>query len=135
MSTGRRERLAAYRAAQQRFRPDRRQFERLVEEALDAVPEEFRRHLENVAVVVEEWPPEREGGRDGEDGPLLGLYEGTPLGERGTGYHLVAPDRITLYRGPILALCRSRSDVIREVRDTVVHEIGHYFGLDDDELP
>src|SRR5690348_971518 len=117
MSPGRRERLAAYRAAQSRFRPDRRQFEWLVAEALEQVPQEFRARLDNVAVVVEEWP--REGRGDGAEGaPLLGLYRGTPLGERGTGYHLATPDRITLYRGPILSLCRSREDVIREVRDT-----------------
>ena len=134
MSLGRRERVAAYRAAQGRFRPDRRQFERLVAEALERVPAEFRARLDNVAVVVEEWPREgRDGGTD--DGPLLGLYQGTPLGERGTGYHLATPDRITLYRGPILALCRSREDVIREVRDTVVHEIGHFFGLGEADLP
>lgn len=134
MSVGRRERVAAYRTAQGRFRPNRRQFERLVGEALDGLPERFRRRLDNVAVVVEEWPPDRSGGAP-TAGPLLGLYEGTPLGERGLGYHLVAPDRITLFRGPILALCRTRAEVIREVRDTVVHEIGHLFGLGDAELP
>ena len=136
MTLGRRERVALYRSAQRHFRPDRRQFERLVGEALAQVPEQFRRRMENVAIVVEEWPPRRlEDGRGQEEGPLLGLYEGTPLGERPGNYHLIPPDRITLYRGPILALCRTRAQVIREVRDTVVHEIGHYLGLGDDELP
>ena len=136
MTLGRRERIAFYRDAQRRFRPDRRQFERLVSEALTEVPEQFRRRLENVAIVVEERPPRAlEEQRGGDQGPLLGLYEGTPLGQRTSDYHLVPPDRITLYRGPILALCRTRGDVLREIRDTVVHEIGHYFGLGDDELP
>ena len=136
MTAGRRERVALYRSAQRRFRPDRRQFERLVSEALAQVPEQFRRRLENVAIVVEEWPPRRlEAGGGCDEGPLLGIYEGTPLRDRPGNYHLVPPDRITLYRAPILALCRTRAEVIREVRDTVVHEIGHYFGLGDDELP
>lgn len=134
MSLGRRERLAAYRAVQGRFRPGRRHFERLVAEALDGLPEEFRRHLANVAVVIEEWPTEVTDGQ-AEESPLLGLYRGTPLGERGSSYHLQAPDRITIFRGPILALGQTRADVVREVRDTVVHEIGHYFGLSDAELP
>ncbi len=136
MSTDRRARLAAFRSTQQRYRPDRRQFEKLVEEALDRLPAEFRRRIDNVAVVVEEWPrKETEHHASPDDGPLLGLYQGTPLGSRGTDYHLVPPDRITLYRGPILAICRTRDDVLREIRDTVVHEVGHYFGLHEDDLP
>ena len=136
MSTIRRARLAAYRAAQHRYRPDRRQFERLVEEALAGLPTEFRRRLDNVAIVVEDWPSDaEERAGHGADGPLLGLYQGTPFALRGTDYHLVPPDRIILFRGPILALCRSRAEVLREVRDTVVHEVGHYFGLSEDELP
>jgi predicted Zn-dependent protease with MMP-like domain len=92
--------------------------------------------MENIAVVVEEWPPAPlEAGRGRDDGPLLGIYQGTPLGDRSSSYHLIPPDRITLYRGPILALCRTRAEVIREIRDTVVHEIGHFFGLAEDELP
>jgi len=136
MSADRRGRLAPYRSAQRRYRPDRRQFEQLVEEALDRLPEEFRRRIDNVAIVVEDWPrPSDPGGGDTDGAPLLGLYQGTPFGLRGTDYHLVPPDRITLYRGPILSLCRDRADVLREISDTVVHEVGHYFGLQDDELP
>lgn len=136
MSTDRRARLAAFRSTQQRYRPDRRQFEKLVEEALDRLPAEFRRRIDNVAVVVEEWPRPGTTRHDAAaDEPLLGLYQGTPLGLRGTDYHLVPPDRITLYRGPILALCRTRDDVLREIRDTFMHEVGHYFGLHEDELP
>ena len=131
--SGRSERIAAYRAVQQRYRPNRREFGRLVQEALASLPEEFRRRLDNVLVVVEDWPP---GGQsDPADETLLGLYRGTPYGERGTAYHLATPDRITIYRGPILARARTRDQVLREVRDTVVHEVGHYFGLGEEELP
>jgi predicted Zn-dependent protease with MMP-like domain len=136
LSSNRGDRLAKYRSEQRRYRPSRREFERLVADALDGLPAEFRARLDNIAIVVEEWPE-----ADGASGPdsvdssmLLGLYQGTPLGERSAGYHLVTPDRITIYRGPILAMCKSRADVLREVRDTVIHEVGHFFGLGDDEL-
>jgi predicted Zn-dependent protease with MMP-like domain len=66
---------------------------------------------------------------------LFGLYEGTPLGERGTGYHLALPDRITIYREPILEACATREEMKREIRLTVIHELGHHFGLTDAELP
>jgi predicted Zn-dependent protease with MMP-like domain len=136
MSGSRRERLAAYRHSQRRYRPDRRRFEQLVQEALAALPIEFRRRLVNVAVVVQEWPSADQS-RDGrtEDGPLLGLYQGTPYGLRGQGYHLQPPDRITLFRGPLLSLGHSRAELVQEIRDTVVHEVGHYFGLAEEELP
>jgi predicted Zn-dependent protease with MMP-like domain len=132
----RQHRLNAYRSVQRRYRPGRRQFERLVLEALASLPNEFRQRLDNVALVVEDWPSTSEatGADGGETHSLLGLYRGTPLGNRGTDYHLSPPDRITIYRRPILALCRTRAEVIREVRDTVVHEVGHYFGLGEDEL-
>jgi predicted Zn-dependent protease with MMP-like domain len=111
-------------------------FERLVEEALDGLPEEFAAMLENVAVVVEEEPsPEvlADLGMDADE-ELLGLYLGVPLPERGSQYQAL-PDRVAIYRGPVLRLCGSRREVVREVRDTVVHELGHYFGLDDEEMP
>jgi predicted Zn-dependent protease with MMP-like domain len=136
MTSSRLERLAAYRSVQRRYRPSHREFELLVLEALEGLPEQFRALVDNVALVVENWPPHKSpvpGESDAAD-DLLGLYEGTPFGERGVGYHLVTPDRITIYRGPILAACKTRAEVVREVRDTVSHEIGHYFGLGDDEL-
>jgi predicted Zn-dependent protease with MMP-like domain len=129
-SASRRERVAALRQHQGIYRPSRRQFERLVLEAIGELPSSFRDRLENVAIVVEEWPD-----RDGPDGDLLGLYQGTPLADRGLGYHLVPPDRIVIYRRPILALCATRAEVIREIRDTVRHEVGHYFGLPESDLP
>jgi predicted Zn-dependent protease with MMP-like domain len=137
MTTGRSDRLGAYRAAQRRFRPDRGQFERLVAEALASLPHEFRARLDNVALVVEDWPSPgllQRQGLDPESDTLLGFYEGTPLGQRGSAYHLATPDRIILFRGPILAAGRTRAQVVREVRETVMHEVGHYFGLAEHEL-
>jgi predicted Zn-dependent protease with MMP-like domain len=112
------------------------EFEQLVARALDGLPEEFAAMLENVAVVVEEEPdPEDLEALDMEpDEELFGLYQGVPLPERSAGYS-VLPDRIAIYRGPILRSCRDRREVIREVRDTVVHELGHYFGLEEDDMP
>jgi len=111
-------------------------FERLVGEALDGLPPQFAELLENVAVVVEEEPDpallDEMGMEDDEE--LMGLYLGVPLPERGSQYQAL-PDRIAIYRGPVLRLCGSRREVVREVRDTVIHELGHYFGLEDEEMP
>ncbi|MBA5871253.1 MAG: hypothetical protein GDA68_14840 [Nitrospira sp. CR2.1] len=113
-------------------------FQSLVQQALDGLPDEYAKLLTNVAVVVEEEPPpdvrtdlELE---DGED--LLGLYQGLPIDTESffqAGGQL--PAKISIYRGPILRLCRTKKEVVQEVRDTVVHEIGHHFGFDDDEMP
>ena len=131
------DRLGLYRDLRRRYRPDRRAFERLVAEVLETLPPPFRDKLSNVAVVVAEWPSDDEVGSVSlsPDDDLLGLYHGTPYGERGTDYHLAVPDRITIYRRPILAACRSEAEVRDEVRTTLLHEVGHYFGLSDDELP
>jgi predicted Zn-dependent protease with MMP-like domain len=111
-------------------------FEKLVVEALDGLPPQFAEMLENVAVVVEEEPAPAvlaEMGME-EDEELMGLYLGVPLTERDTQYQSL-PDRIAIYRGPVLRCCNSRRQIVREVRETVVHELGHFFGLDDDEMP
>ena len=114
------------------------EFEALVQKAVDGLPTRYRKLLKNVAVVVEA-EPSREVLEDLElesEDDLLGLYSGTALPHESffdAGGHL--PARISIYRGPILRLCRTPGEVIREVRDTVVHEIGHHFGLDDDEMP
>lgn len=114
------------------------QFERLVRQAVDGLPDRYRRLLKNVAVVVEPEPARdvlEDLGMESED-DLLGLYSGTAVGSESffdPGGHL--PAKISIYRGPILRLCRTTAEVIQEVRDTVVHEIGHHFGLDDDEMP
>ena len=115
---------------------DRAAFERLVDEARDAMPEPRRRPFDNVAVFVAA-RPSRDQLRGVGLGPgesLLGLYEGTPLTERGSGYDLVEPDRITIFRVPLLAACTSLEELREEVRRTVVHELAHHFGIDDDRL-
>jgi predicted Zn-dependent protease with MMP-like domain len=112
-------------------------FARLVREALADLPPAFSRHLDNVAVLIADRPsPAKLSALGlGPDETLFGLYEGTPLGDRGTGYHLALPDRITIYRLPILEACTTTDEMKREIRLTVMHELGHYFGLSDDELP
>ena len=104
------------------------EFEAAVSDALDQVPHELAELMDNVVVLVEEWPPDTEP-RD-----LLGLYEGTPLTERDGWYSGVLPDRISIYRRPIMQMCTSREEVVDEVLVTVVHEIAHHFGIDDDRL-
>lgn len=105
----------------------RSRFEELVGDAMDTVPAELMEMLNNVVVLVEDDPPP--------DGPvLLGLYEGIPLTERTSAYAAVLPDRITIFRRPILAVSGSAADVVREVRHTVVHELAHHFGISDDRL-
>jgi predicted Zn-dependent protease with MMP-like domain len=100
---------------------ERTDFEALVAEALDGIPEEFARYLENVSVIVEDEP---------EDENLYGLYDGVPLSER-THDFAPPPDRIILYRGPLVRDFRSRKAIRRQVRITIVHEIAHFFGLDE----
>ncbi|WP_189041668.1 metallopeptidase family protein [Micromonospora sonchi] len=104
----------------------RERFEELVGEALDEVPEELLALMNNVVILVEDDPP------PGED--LLGLYEGHALTDRGWDYAGVLPDRILIYRNPILRICDTDEDVIDEVAVTVVHEIAHHFGIDDARL-
>jgi len=104
---------------------DPARFEEMVGEALDGLPEELGRLMSNVAVTVE-----HDRGPPG----LLGLYEGIPLTSRTTGYAGVLPDRITIYRLAICAVCQTEREVVEEVRRTVVHEVGHHFGIDDARL-
>jgi len=118
---------------------NRQAFERLVAEALDGLPEQVRTHMQNVEVMIEEWPSAQDladaGMEKNEKALLLGLYSGVPLTERDTGYAGFLPDRITLYQGPIQRVTGSDAEAIREeVRTTVLHEIGHYFGMSEERL-
>jgi predicted Zn-dependent protease with MMP-like domain len=108
-------------------------FEELVADALDAIPPELGTAIENVAVVVAEWPtPAQLAGRPG---TLLGLYEGVPLTRRDAmAYAGVMPDRITIFQGPISERATDEADLAAMVRTTVLHEVGHYFGLGDARL-
>jgi predicted Zn-dependent protease with MMP-like domain len=116
----------------------RERFEELVQEALDSIPEELWNSIENLAVTVEDWPSRLQLGsaRVQPGHTLLGLYEGVPLTGRSHFYGLVPPDKITIFRGPILRACPpGDEDAIRaQVRRTVLHEIAHHFGIDDDRL-
>ena len=115
----------------------RTEFESLVEEALEELPEEFAHLLDNIAVTVEDEPSDADLDAledDSEDHELLGIYRGVARPHRTFDMLPLLPDQIAIFRGPILRVARSRRDVIREVRDTVIHELGHYFGLSDDEM-
>ncbi len=114
----------------------RREFEALVDRALRRLPRRFRRKLENIAVVVEDWADEATLEEMGIEPPdtLYGLYRGTDLPRRDSSYGGVLPDVITIYQGPIREDCETVEEMEELVMDTVMHEIGHYFGLDDDHL-
>lgn len=106
----------------------REDFEDAVRDALDEIPPELARLVDNVVVLVEDHAPP-------DDPELLGLYEGTPLTERGEWWAAGSlPDRITIFRLPTLAICEDRDEVVEEVAVTVVHEVAHHFGIDDDRL-
>lgn len=117
---------------------DRERFEWLVTRALQALPEEFTSKLENIDVVVEDWPTvgqlTRVGLRQGQGQILLGLYEGVPLTKRGRHYGLVPPDKITIFRKSIEAKCRYDAEVTAEIQRVVKHEIAHHFGIGDARL-
>jgi len=103
------------------------EFDALVEEALDTIPQELWDRVDNVVVLVEDEPPEDEP-------DLLGVYDGISLSERDSMYGAVLPDRVTLFRRPLKEMCDDRDDLAEEIAITVVHEIGHFFGLEEDEL-
>jgi|SRR5215212_1065693 len=104
----------------------REAFEALVERALDEIPDEIAALVNNLVVLVEDEPPP-------DDPEVLGLYDGVSLTERGTD-HTGLPDRITIFRGPLLEMCADDDELTREIRITVVHEIAHHFGIDDARL-
>ncbi len=113
---------------------DTQDFYELVERALAGVPPDLAQLLDNVAIVVEDWPEYSTPlASDKEDNGLYGLYEGVPLTERAAGYYGFLPDKITIFRGP-LERDFPREDLEEQVRVTVVHEIAHHFGFDEDRL-
>jgi predicted Zn-dependent protease with MMP-like domain len=101
-------------------------FEELVEQALDEIPDQLAALVQNVVVLVEDEPP-------ADEPDLLGVYDGVSLTERSAD-HTGLPDRITIFRRPLLEMCEDADELVREVRITVVHEIAHHFGIDDDRL-
>jgi len=103
------------------------EFEEAVGDALDEVPADRMALLDNVVFLVEDEPP-------AEDPDLLGVYDGTPLTERGDGWAGALPDRITIFRGPLTRMCEDRDELLDEIAVTVVHEIAHHFGIDDARL-
>jgi predicted Zn-dependent protease with MMP-like domain len=121
------------------LRLSRKAFEEAVAEALDRIPDELAELLDNVVVQVEDEPTAEElrlVGLDPEVDTLFGLYHGVSRPERGPGsYGGDLPDRVVVYRLPLLEHCTSRRELLREIRDTVIHEVGHYFGFDEEDLP
>jgi predicted Zn-dependent protease with MMP-like domain len=116
----------------------RDEFERVVARSLDTIPAGLAELLENVVVLVEDEPSEEdlaELGIDPETETLFGQYVGTPLTDQGAGADGRPPDCVVIYRLPLLESCADRAELLREIRDTVVHEIGHHFGLDEADLP
>jgi len=113
---------------------DRKRFEELVSAAVADLPEQLRDLLENVDVVVEDLPSQTQNRQAAGDGTLLGLYEGVPLTGRGSGYNMVVPDKITIFQNAIESAFVSDTAIEREVRQVVLHEIAHHFGLDDRRL-
>ncbi|HKA37548.1 MAG TPA: metallopeptidase family protein [Thermoanaerobaculia bacterium] len=117
-------------------RVSRQEFEKYVDEAVAGLPPQFRKYLENIVIAVEDEPLEEdyEETDTPDEDELFGIFRGVPYFERGsTVSHL--PAQIAIFRGPILRCCETRGEAVREIRDTVVHEIGHMLGLGDDEMP
>ena len=115
---------------------DRRRFEWLVQDAVSNLPDEFAAKLRNIDIVVQDLPTRRQlrSARIGPGGTLLGLYEGVPQTKRGLGYGLVPPDKITIFRKPIMMTCRSEAEISDAVQRVVRHEIAHHFGISDARL-
>jgi predicted Zn-dependent protease with MMP-like domain len=112
------------------------QFESIVLKAIESLPEEFREKLENVDIIVEDWPSTEQLRRlrIGHRSQLLGLYEGVPQTKRGKGYSLVLPDKITIFKKPIEMRCLSDKEIETEIGRVVRHEIAHHFGTGESTL-
>jgi len=118
----------------QGFSGGRRLFEKFVKEAMDSLPEEMKKELENIAFLVEDEPPDDWEDEMGQGGDLLGLYQGISKKERGFWYGNVLPDTIVIYQKPLERMSATREELRENVRQTVIHEVGHYFGLDEEQL-
>jgi len=126
---------AVYREERYNNIMDRLSFEKLVQNALRRLPRRFKRKIENISIVVEEKPTaELLRDMEIESGTLFGLYQGVPLTERGWNYGNMLPDRIVIFQRPIEEAANSPSEIEEIVMDTVVHEVGHYFGFSDHTL-
>lgn len=118
---------------------DEEQFEKYVDQVIESLPKNFKDKLENVAVVVEDYPTREQlisARIHPNSGTLLGLYQGVPQTQRGAGYGIggTLPDKITIFRMPILAIGRSESDLPSIIHNTVIHEIGHHFGMSEEMI-
>lgn len=115
---------------------DPEDFEQLVVDAVASLPAEILNRMENVAITVEEWPSRLQlrAGRVPPGSTLFGLYQGVPLTARTSHYGMVAPDRITIFRGPLITYCRTPEAITEQVRKTVVHEIAHHFGMNEGQI-
>ncbi|MBI2246571.1 MAG: metallopeptidase family protein [Armatimonadetes bacterium] len=118
------------------MRLSRRKFEVLVLEALESIPDLIRERMQNVDVVIEDWPTDEQLVALGmaPDELLFGLYEGTPLIERGITVDPMLPDKITIFQGPLEDACETDREIEEEIRKTVVHEVAHHFGIDEERL-
>lgn len=118
------------------MRLSRRKFEVLVLKALESIPDLIRERMQNVDVVIEDWPTDEQLVSLGmaPDELLFGLYEGTPLIERGITVDPLLPDKITIFHGPLEDACETDREIEEEIRKTVVHEVAHYFGIDEERL-
>ncbi|PJM74723.1 metallopeptidase family protein [Bifidobacterium simiarum] len=111
------------------------EFEHAIEEALQRIPPRFHQALNNIGIAMADESDDRElATMDDPDGELLGLYEGIPLPQRSNDYGGVMPDIITIFKGPHERICRTHEELVDQIRKTVMHEIGHYFGFDDATL-
>ena len=104
------------------------EFEREIEKALKVIPKEFTKKLKNVQIIVEDTAPEKNGSI------LLGLYRGVPMSERGALFEPLLPDKITLYKKSIEKVSRTPEELQKTIKETVIHEIAHYFGMDEKEI-
>ncbi|MFC2015013.1 metallopeptidase family protein [Chloroflexota bacterium] len=112
----------------------RERFESLVAQVIEELPGEFVDRLDNIVIVVEDYPTSAQKNKIGRNYTILGLYEGVPLTKRGVRYGLIQPDKITIFRKPIEAQCSNDEEIVVEIQKVVLHEIAHYFGISEAKL-